>query len=1104
VGRRTGRGVSRSDEETSAPRLPLTLRHPPAVLAIAALVLIVLGAIGTGVEGRLNPTTLNIPGTDSSRSNQLLREHFGDSMPFPILLQGPPAAIDRQGPELIEALRQDPRVTTISPWDDGIVVPLRPDPRRALILADFHVGIKEAVNETVPRLEQVLEEEIHPPVRATQTGFASISRALQERSIDAAERGELIALPFLLIVLLLVFRSPIAAAIPLLFGVITVFSSRGILYLASSWFDIDAFALTVCSMMGLALGVDYALLMVSRFREELAEGSGPFEAARVTRRTAGRTTVFAGSTLLLSMLVSIFILPGSLLASLAGTLAMVVVLTVIIATVVTPPILALLGPNIDRWRVGAAPDGRSRLMVLVSAALRKPVTAAVAIGAIVLILAAPALALRTGPPSPEQLPSDDAAREDAELIARAAAPGYEAPFVVVAATKDGPITDAKSLAALNSFQHEVAELPGVTAVIGPGQIAKQVDPLRETGNAILASEGNFGPVKQLGRLGRNLRVAAGGVGQLRAGITEASQGAGLLALGSDRAAVGAQMIATGLGRATGGSQQALDALDRFAEGTRRLAKAQELAYNGALALMLGMRDLGPNLRFNGLRRSRELQKALREEGNVNVPRLRGRAGVVDEQLRSAFAQLQGMTVGKSDPNYTAALEAVRRALGVVSGTDPATGGAYEPGTDGLLAELDALRTRLLEDAEESTEVTNWIVTTLIALNRATKAAEQLEDGLRQIKNAGNRLADGSERLASAARTLGDGLDRLSGGAVALAAGIGRLGDGAEALETNLLAGVDRTAPLESGLRRASVQVLTGKRRINRQARRVAAASPNIFNSGYFVLSALDGAPPETRARIGETVDLERGGQAAAILVISEYSFNSDGSIALNEELDEEAARLAEDTGLATGVAGGAAQLNDYSRVTRETIPIVVVAITLATFLVLVLVLRALPLAALAVGLNLLTVGVAFGILTLLSHLPSDFPLGGHEYIDAVGATMIFGIVFGLSIDYAVFLLVRMREHYDREGDNAAAIEFGLEKTARVITGAAAIMMAVFIAFAGSSLATVSQLGIGLTVAVILDATVVRIVLLPALMLLIGDRVWWLPKPLERLLPKLSV
>src|ERR1044072_9135187 len=103
-----------------------------------------------------------------------------------------------------------------------------------------------------------------------------------------------------------------------------------------------------------------------------------------------------------------------------------------------------------------------------------------------------------------------------------------------------------------------------------------------------------------------------------------------------------------------------------------------------------------------------------------------------------------------------------------------------------------------------------------------------------------------------------------------------------------------------------------------------------------------------------------------------------------------------------------------------------------------------------------------------------------------------GIVFVLLINYAVFLLMRMREHYENESSNRGAILFGLDRTARVITGAAAIMTAVFVAFAGADIATVSQLGVGLTVAVLLDATVVRIVLLPALMLLLGDRIWWLP------------
>jgi RND superfamily putative drug exporter len=441
-----------------------------------------------------------------------------------------------------------------------------------------------------------------------------------------------------------------------------------------------------------------------------------------------------------------------------------------------------------------------------------------------------------------------------------------------------------------------------------------------------------------------------------------------------------------------------------------------------------------------------------------------------------------------------------------------TGAPYDPVPEtpevepyaGLPAELVALNERLLEDHEKAKRTTFWLISIKNYLTTLLKGTEKLEGGMRDLHAGSSRLAAGSARLAREAKRLGDGISQLGDGALQLVGGLDDLGDGAEALQAGLSSGVQESAPLESGLEEASVQVLEGRARINKQVGRVAKATPGLFNSGYFVLSALDGTPPTTRQAISETIDLERGGQAATMLVISDYSFNTPGSIRLNERLNEKAAKLAADSGLTTGVAGGAAQLNDYSRVTRERIPWVVIAITIATFLVLVVVLRALLLAAIAVALNLATVAVAFGVLTLLFNVPDGWPLGGHDYVDAVGATIIFGLVFGLSIDYAVFLLSRMREHYDTHGDNAAAVEFGLARTAGVITGAAAIMMAVFIAFAGASIATVSQLGVGLTVAVLLDATVVRIVLLPALMLLLGDRVWWLPKPLERVLPKFSV
>ena len=292
--------------------------------------------------------------------------------------------------------------------------------------------------------------------------------------------------------------------------------------------------------------------------------------------------------------------------------------------------------------------------------------------------------------------------------------------------------------------------------------------------------------------------------------------------------------------------------------------------------------------------------------------------------------------------------------------------------------------------------------------------------------------------------VGDGISRLAAGATVLAAGIARLTGGTEALGQSLAEGYGRSYPLQAGLRRASVRIVsTGSLAGTAGARPCAAARPASSTR------ATSCSPPSTAPRRRCATAPPKGststsGQAATLLVFSRYPLNSPGSIAFNERLNDDAATLGREAGVTTGVGGGPATLNDYSRVTRERIPLVVAAITIATFLVLILILRSIPLAAIAVGLNLATVGVAFGILTFLNGVPDGWPLGGHDYVDSVGATMIFGIVFGLSIDYAVFLLVRMREHYDREGDNRAAIMFGLEKTARVITGAAAIMMAVFV------------------------------------------------------------
>ncbi|HVY78915.1 MAG TPA: MMPL family transporter [Solirubrobacterales bacterium] len=1071
-------------------RPPLLLRYPKRTLLLGVIVVAFLSIFGFSLEDRLNPSTIEISGTETSRATGMLNEYFGDSAPFVVFLQGPPKALDEQGPELIRALRRDPKVTTLSPWDQGAVGRLRPSPRRAFILLDFHVDNNEAVDDKVPLLNEEIERAIHAPVRGTQTGVASLSRAIEDKSISSTEHSELIALPVLLIVLLLVFRSPIAAAIPLGFGALSVLSSRGLLAILTNFFDVSAIALVVCSMLGLALGVDYALLMVSRFREELADGADPIAAAWTTRRTAARTVAFAGSTLVLSMVVALLVVPGALLASLAGTLAMVVVLTVLIATLLGPSVLVLVGENIDRWRIGPAPNGeRSRLMSLVAAALRRPVPVAAAIGAVVLLLAAPALALKTGPFSIGQLPKNDPAREDAELIEESAGGGLEAPFVMVAATTSRPITEEGTLDTLDRWQKRLADTPGVQSVIGPSQLTRAVRPLQKGLSGLLASNNKTGPIANIDRLSKNLDRLSNGVATVRTGLSRATAGVGLLAKGSGRIEEGAIQIATGVGQAAAGSQEAIDAIGEVSKGNKQLASALERASLGALQLKFATHDLVPNFNANGLPRAKRLSRSLGAIAKEALPQAQANAQAGSDQVNQALQQVEGMTVGKTDPNYAAALDALRQASGTT---------AAVPG------ELAKLKEVLDQETHEAEEIKRWIESTLGQMRQVASAAKRLSEGLDTIKKGSKELAAGTATLDREANKELSQLGPFQEGAEELVAGLARLTGATTEVERQLAAGYARSYPLQSGSRRIAVRVQSQGETIKRRLNRLRGTTPGIFDSGYFVLSALDGTRGELNERANEAVDLNHGGQAAIITVIPKDPLNTSGSIALNRKLDDEAKAMSRESGLKTGVTGGPAILNTFSEVTKDSLPIEIAAIVLATFLVLVLVLRSLPLAALAIALNMASVGVAFGVLMLLTNVPEGWPLGGRTYIDAVSTVMIFGVVFGLSIDYAVFLLVRMREHYDEFGDNAKAIEFGLEKTARVITGAAVIMMAVFIAFAGAPIATVSQIGIGLTVAVILDATVVRVVLLPALMLLIGDRVWWLPKSLERTLPRLNV
>ncbi|KAA0921384.1 MMPL family transporter [Streptomyces apricus] len=203
------------------------------------------------------------------------------------------------------------------------------------------------------------------------------------------------------------------------------------------------------------------------------------------------------------------------------------------------------------------------------------------------------------------------------------------------------------------------------------------------------------------------------------------------------------------------------------------------------------------------------------------------------------------------------------------------------------------------------------------------------------------------------------------------------------------------------------------------------------------------------------------------------------------------------------VGGAAASLSDVGRRTSQRLPVFVAAVLAMSFLLLMPVFRSILVPLKAVLLNLLSIGAAYGVMVAVFQWGWGGALIGLEATVPIVSFIpmfLFAILFGLSMDYEVFLLSRVREEYLRTGDNGTAIVEGVSRTAPVITSAAFIMTAVFLSFAVAEDPSTKMFGLGLATAILIDATVVRMVLVPATMTLLGRTNWWLPKWLDRMLP----
>jgi RND superfamily putative drug exporter len=254
--------------------------------------------------------------------------------------------------------------------------------------------------------------------------------------------------------------------------------------------------------------------------------------------------------------------------------------------------------------------------------------------------------------------------------------------------------------------------------------------------------------------------------------------------------------------------------------------------------------------------------------------------------------------------------------------------------------------------------------------------------------------------------------------------------------------------------------------------------------------------------------VNEAGDAAVVSVIPTTGPQDQATEDLVHTLrDDVLPPVVEATGATASVGGTTAAFIDDSEQTASRLPLFIGGVLVLSFLLLMSVFRSFPVALKAAVMNILSIGAAYGVMAVAA---DGGWLGGLVGID--GATPVpawlpmtmFAVLFGLSMDYEVFLLSRVREEYVRTGDNRTAVADGLANTARVITAAAAIMVTVFGAFVLEDAVFLKLAGLGLATAVLVDATIVRMILVPATMELLGDRNWWLPRWLDRLLPHLDV
>ncbi len=480
------------------------VRRHRLVLLASLLFVIAAGAIGGSVAGKLSSGGFDDPTAESTRAHDLIEETFGTGSPNLVLLvRAPGGSVDdpaavAAGTALTAELAKEPGVSGVASYWSLQAPPLKSRAGdQALVLARItgtEDDIRHRIEDLSPRYTRPAGDS--DPLTVAVTGEAEVFRQVGETIEKDLTRAETIALPITLLLLVLVFGGLVAAGLPLLIGIVTVLGTFLVLTVINGFTDVSIFALNLTTAMGLGLAIDYALFIVSRYREELDAGWPVADAIVRSVRTAGRTVVFSAATVAIS-LASLLVFRQAFLRSFAYAGIAVAAIAAIASVVVLPAVLAMLGTRINSLRIG--PRRRSATLAehgfwhrSAMEVMKRPGRIAAAGVAALLLLGVPFLHIDLGLSDHRVLPAGATARAALDRIATDFDSRENGAGEIYVGSFDS--TDQSKLATLGDYAARLSAVDGVArvdALTGSYLGGKQIAPPNEVSQRFASTDSTW-------------------------------------------------------------------------------------------------------------------------------------------------------------------------------------------------------------------------------------------------------------------------------------------------------------------------------------------------------------------------------------------------------------------------------------------------------------------------------------------------------------------------------------------------------------------------------------------------------------------------------------